>query len=498
MGLERGFCNCLLSFLRTHLDGLLDFQLNPDLTEQLRDYVNQQIPTNTLESDRPQVFMRFMQGNNSVHDINNNEFFTQLHLIVIEATVLPLSALTNLFHQRFSKHRYLKLTLELLQQFYILIEYHITKFNVFPGDLNQFCLRCARCRRRVSTIVDIGTTLKNALMAMLMRRFIHSHGNNADDDSDGSKIDVLYSSLPLLFSTQETYDKSLSQLEHSTDDLDECLYYDILCSKEHHGKYRFYKAVKVGINQVSESNKFINKKHQKTTSSTVSRVKAIFEEVLPAIDIHKRIAARDLYKKVIDPALTMFNNYDKNAPGSYFFEQGPIYGETNTSSDKDLLKVLEGWCLFFHREAYKNFLCALVHVSKMVYKTKGIIHEDVYANLSKEIEMHHMTRKDAIARKLGIPFGYNVEMDNNNYVVSASNLCPNQFPLGKIATMAATYETKGSGWGMVTEREYFWSSNPRDDDKTQKQMTTTKEFKFAHTLLSTMSKIRVLMSDKKI
>jgi hypothetical protein len=76
MGLERGFCNCLLSFLRTHLDGLLDFQLNPDLTEQLRDYVNQQIPTNTLESDRPQVFMRFMQGNNSVHDINNNEFFT--------------------------------------------------------------------------------------------------------------------------------------------------------------------------------------------------------------------------------------------------------------------------------------------------------------------------------------------------------------------------------------------------------------------------------------
>ena len=44
----------------------------------------------------------------------------------------------------------------------------------------------------------------------------------------------------------------------------------------------------------------------------------------------------------------------------------------------------------------------------MVYKTKGIIHKDVYANLSKEIEMHLMTRKDAIARKLGIPFGYNV------------------------------------------------------------------------------------------
>jgi hypothetical protein len=82
MGLERGFRNCLLSFLRTDLDGLLGFQLNPDLAAQLRDCVNQQISTNTLESDRPQVFTRFMQGNNSMHDIENNEFFTKLHTIV--------------------------------------------------------------------------------------------------------------------------------------------------------------------------------------------------------------------------------------------------------------------------------------------------------------------------------------------------------------------------------------------------------------------------------
>jgi hypothetical protein len=103
--------------------------------------------------------------------------------------------------------------------------------------------------------------------------------------------------------------------------------------------------------------------------------------------------------------------------------------------------------------------------------------------------MHLMTRKDAIARKIGIPLGYNVKMDNYNYIVSASNLRPNQFPLGKIATMATIYETKGFGWGMVTKWEYFRSSNPRDDDKTQKQMTAAKKFKFAHTLLSTMVKV---------
>jgi hypothetical protein len=109
-----------------------------------------------------------------------------------------------------------------------------------------------------------------------------------------------------------------------------------------------------------------------------------------------------------------------------------------------------------------------------------------------------MMRRDAIARNLGIPFGYKVEMDNNNYIVSASNFHPNQFPLGKITTMATIYETKGSGWGMVTKQKYLRSSNPRDDDKTQKQMTTAKEFKFAHTLLLTMAKIRVSMFDKKI
>jgi hypothetical protein len=244
MGLERGFHNCLLSFLRSSLDGLLGFQLKPDLTAQLRDCVNQQILTNTLESDIPQVFTRFMQENESMHDIKNNEFFTKLHTIVIKATVLPFSALTNLFYQRFSKHRFLESTLELLQQFYILMEYDITKFNVFPSDLNQFCVRCARCRRRVLTIENIGTTLINAPTAMLIHWwFIHSHGNDADDDSDGSKTE--YSSLPLLFCFQETYNQLLSLFEHSTYDLDECLHYNFLCFKEHRGKYRFLEAVKV-------------------------------------------------------------------------------------------------------------------------------------------------------------------------------------------------------------------------------------------------------------
>jgi len=38
--------------------------------------------------------------------------------IAVNATTIPLSIFTNLFHQRFSKHDFLELTLEILQQFY--------------------------------------------------------------------------------------------------------------------------------------------------------------------------------------------------------------------------------------------------------------------------------------------------------------------------------------------------------------------------------------------
>jgi hypothetical protein len=94
-------------------------------------------------------------------------------------------------------------------------------------------------------------------------QIIHSHGVNADDGSDGSTTYVLYYSLPLLFSTQDTYDQLLSLFQHSTDDLNDLLHYDFLCSKERCGEYRFLEAVKGNMHQTSKSTKFQNKKHQK-------------------------------------------------------------------------------------------------------------------------------------------------------------------------------------------------------------------------------------------
>jgi hypothetical protein len=39
-----------------------------------------------------------------------------------KGTIIPFSIFTSMFHQRFTEHRFLESTLELLQQFYLQVE----------------------------------------------------------------------------------------------------------------------------------------------------------------------------------------------------------------------------------------------------------------------------------------------------------------------------------------------------------------------------------------
>jgi hypothetical protein len=49
----------------------------------------------------------------------SNEIISFLEGKAREATIIPFSVFSNLFHQRFNWHRFLESTLEILQQFYI-------------------------------------------------------------------------------------------------------------------------------------------------------------------------------------------------------------------------------------------------------------------------------------------------------------------------------------------------------------------------------------------
>jgi hypothetical protein len=65
-----------------------------------------------------------------------------------KATIIPFSIFTSMYHQRFTEHRFLESTLELLQQFYLQIELIAQDYKVFPGDQSKFYLRCLRCGKK--------------------------------------------------------------------------------------------------------------------------------------------------------------------------------------------------------------------------------------------------------------------------------------------------------------------------------------------------------------
>ena len=78
-----------------------------------------------------------------------------------------------------------------------------------------------------------------------------------------------------------------------------------------------------------QNQKLKNKHHQKTISTSVSLVKAIFEETVLAFDIHKHSADQNHEDRFIDPAIAMFNNNIKSSCVGYtlskvLFMRGPI------------------------------------------------------------------------------------------------------------------------------------------------------------------------------
>jgi hypothetical protein len=65
--------------------------------------------------------------------------------IARKVTIIPFSIFTSMFHQCFTEHRFLELTLELLQQFYLQAKSIALDYKVFSGDQSKFSLNCL-CR----------------------------------------------------------------------------------------------------------------------------------------------------------------------------------------------------------------------------------------------------------------------------------------------------------------------------------------------------------------
>jgi hypothetical protein len=112
-----------------------------------------------------------------------------------EATALPLSIFTNLFHQRFPNHRFLESTLELLQQFYIAIEECVDNYKMFPGNQYLHSIKCMICHNVSSKNQGIAELVLNVPTAILQHfEFLDVHDDN---------LDVQPMSFPLMYSSDE-------------------------------------------------------------------------------------------------------------------------------------------------------------------------------------------------------------------------------------------------------------------------------------------------------
>ncbi len=108
----------------------------------------------------------------SITTNDSNEIFSFLEGKAREATIVPFSVFSNLFHQSFTRHRFLESTLEILQQFYIAIEKCDKHYHLFPGDQYRYSVKCMRCHKCVlSTTLGINETLLNAPSAFYVTEY---------------------------------------------------------------------------------------------------------------------------------------------------------------------------------------------------------------------------------------------------------------------------------------------------------------------------------------
>jgi hypothetical protein len=163
-GQDTSYCNALRSFLQTDVKGLVSFYPFDSLHDDIDIYINNLVHGEMTVPHRIRYFDQIFCTTNK----DTNEIFSFLEGKAKESTIVPFSVFSNLFHQRFNRHRFLESTLEILQQFYISIEKCDKQCRLFPGDQYQYSVKCMRCHKCVlSTTLGIGETLVNAHSAML-------------------------------------------------------------------------------------------------------------------------------------------------------------------------------------------------------------------------------------------------------------------------------------------------------------------------------------------
>ncbi len=158
------------------------------------------------------------------------------------------------------------------------------------------------------------------------------------------------------------------------------------CTIPYRECHRFCRAVRVDKSNLKE------KSFDDIISSTLSLITVLFENVFDAVNIHNRLIDRK-YALDPQPSISLMNKTEIS--DGFVFEGGIIKNEDYSPLQKELLKLLEGVCVFGYGEYYNNLLCILVDAYKTIYGIKTTVPKkliDMLYMSSKQVTGHMIRR----------------------------------------------------------------------------------------------------------
>ena len=244
----------MTEFLQTVIDGSVDFLLNAitiqSLEKYLKTFYTPPLDTDQISSSWDQILC------------NPKTMVTVAEEVwdcARKVSIIPFSIFMSMFHQRFTEHRFLESTLELLQQFYIQVESIAHDYKVFPGDQSKFCLKCLCCEKKITPTELLGKLLFMAPMAISHHLEMLSSISPVNDSPLVLKnIPVLFTSVKNYSASKSLFDNTINKIaeddadaiyEIAEDDAEELFHSKNICTNHdcRIGEYCFCEAIKVDL-----------------------------------------------------------------------------------------------------------------------------------------------------------------------------------------------------------------------------------------------------------
>ena len=136
--LNESFCENIISFLQTDIEGCLSSSLFPSVIADLEDYLKQFHITSLNIEQKSSIWDQHFENASTMKTI-----VLKIKKFATLATVIPLSLFASVIHEHFKKHKFLETSLELIQQFTLQLQCESEEYSLFPGDGVFYKLVCS-------------------------------------------------------------------------------------------------------------------------------------------------------------------------------------------------------------------------------------------------------------------------------------------------------------------------------------------------------------------